>query len=412
MSERIAPEVRLKVLVVHSQQNSRDGGGSFRILSSFLRDFDRKRFEVKFVLSILDGSTDRSGSSTLGRIIDYGIKVHQLRVPMNQASINPFLQLKYICGTLRSTWSLYRLIRLEDIDVVYTNSLNIISSGLAGRLAGVWNIYHVHEIVRRPVIVARALARVVGKLADKLICVSEAAEQPFLEVGIKPDKLVHVPNCIDLDIFSSSLSGERVRKEFSNGQDVKLIVSVGRLIPKKGHHCVVRAAEMVIREYPSARFLIVGHSKRAKDSYERELSDEISRLGLDKQVLLTGMRDDVPEIMAGADVAILAATSETTPESFGLVLLEAMAMGTPVVASRLGGIPEVVEDGKNGFLVPPRDSKALAKAILSLLRDDKSASEAGRYGQSIVRDRFDAADYSKKIETVLLQARRRQRVPI
>jgi colanic acid/amylovoran biosynthesis glycosyltransferase len=107
--------------------------------------------------------------------------------------------------------------------------------------------------------------------------------------------------------------------------------------------------------------------------------------------------------MAAADLVVLASSSEVTPEAAPLVILEALAMGTPVVASKLGGIPEMLPDGENGYLVPPRDAGALADGILRLLQNEQKAREMGRAGQAWVRQHCNAVHYSGQIQNILLQ---------
>ncbi|MFQ6114339.1 MAG: glycosyltransferase family 4 protein, partial [bacterium] len=223
-------------------------------------------------------------------------------------------------------------------------------------------------------------------------------------VGVQASKLVKVSNCIDLDIFSTSRTGRSVRSEFASNGDEKLVASVGRLVPKKGHHYVIQAARRVVDKYPTARFLIVGVSRTEKDDYLENLVNQVKRTGLEEHVIFTGPRDDIPDVMAAADVAVLASSSDYTPEASPLVVLEALAMGTPVVASNLGGIPEILHDGKTGYLVPPRDSVALADAILRLLQQEQIAREMGRVGQAWVREQFSAAQYSTKIQNVVLES--------
>lgn len=404
MNNKIDSEDAIRLLIVHAQATSHDCGGSFGVLNYFLKGVDHNRFDVQVVLSLLDKQRPEPDSPVVRYVRDWGAKSHFLYVPMNQRRADIVFLSKYFVHLAFSVWKLFRLVRRERIDIVYTNSLNILASGLAARMAGVKSIYHIHEIVRKPRVVAKALVRVVGMLADTLICVSEAVKAPFLEVGVPENKLVTVPNCIDLDRFAISYTGRKVRREFAPGGDEKLVASVGRIVPKKGHQHVVEAAKMVLDKFPSARFLIVGASRTEEDNYLQLLIEQVKRNGLQDRVIFTGPRDDMPELLAGVDVAVLAAASHSTPEASPLVVLEALAMGTPVVASNLGGIPEVLHDGKTGYLVPPCDSEALAHAILRLLQHEQTAQEMGRVGQAWVRKHFHVGSYSARIQDVVLNS--------
>jgi glycosyltransferase involved in cell wall biosynthesis len=394
-----SPPIRL--LVVHAQATSHDCGGSFMVLHFLLKGLDHKRFDAQVVLSFFDERRPRPDSPALRLSAECGVKFQVLPVPMNQMSASPLVFLKYVMSLAAAIWKLCLLIRRERIEVVYTNSLNILASGIAARLTGVKSIYHIHENVHKPRLVATVLKRVAASLADTLICVSEAVKASFLGAGVSAGKLVTVNNCIDLDKFSLSHTGAKARGEFAPQGDEKLVASIGRVVPKKGHHYVIAAAKKVVKQCPTARFLIVGAGRAEKDDYRQQLADQVKQAGLEERVIFTGQRDDIPEIMAAADVVVLASGSEATPEASPLVIVEALAMGTPVVASNLGGVPEILHDGKTGYLVPPRDSAALADAILRLLQNQEKARDMGRAGQAWVRERFRATNFSARIQDIM-----------
>ena len=140
-----------------------------------------------------------------------------------------------------------------------------------------------------------------------------------------------------------------------------LVGNVAALVPHKGQRYLIEAAHLVVREIPDARFVILG---------EGELREHLERLvhehNLEKHVLLPGFRTDVLGCIKGFDVFAMSSVTE----GLGTSLLDAMACATPIVATRTGGIPEIVEDGVNGLLVPPRDAPALARAIVRLLNDE------------------------------------------
>ena len=148
----------------------------------------------------------------------------------------------------------------------------------------------------------------------------------------------------------------------------------------KGHDLFVQAAHEVAKRIPEARFLVAG---RATKDYMPVLRPLVSRLGIQNALTFMGHRFDLIEIMAGADALVLPSRSE----GLGITILEAMAVGTPVVATRVGGIPEIVVDGETGYLVPPDDVPALAEAMLRAVQPE-NAGRLGRGGQSHVRSSF------------------------
>ena len=394
------PHQKTRLLIVHAQANNHDCGGSFQMLRHLLAGLDHERFDVHCALSLLDKSAGNPDEGAWRTLTELGAQVRVLYVPVNQAGAGPVALLRYGFEVIGATLRLRKLVRRGKFDMVYTNTINMLPSGLAARLTGTKSVYHIHEIVRQPPAVAKILARMVGKLADKLLCVSRAAMAPFEEVGVPERKLAHVPNCIDLQVFDERFDGSAVRNEFLQNRDDRLIVAVGRLVPKKGFHELVEAAKDVVAEMPQARFLLVGDTK-SDDSYRQQLLRRIDELGLRDYIIFAGPRTDIPEIMAAADAAVLVAASTATPESFGLVILEALAMGTPVVATALGGIPEVLQDGEHGYLVPPNDPPALAQALLRLLQNPQRARAMGQSGKRWARQNFSGEDYAARVVEVL-----------
>ena len=154
---------------------------------------------------------------------------------------------------------------------------------------------------------------------------------------------------------------------------------MARLEPEKGHPTLLEAWSSVVAAVPNATLLVVGEGSR------REALEAMAHeLGVADRVVFTGRRDDVPAVTAALDVAVL----PSYREALGLTILEAMALSRPIVASNVGGIPEMVEDGVTGLLVPPHDAEALAAAIIRLLRDHPLADTLGRAGHDLVHEKF------------------------
>ena len=159
----------------------------------------------------------------------------------------------------------------------------------------------------------------------------------------------------------------------------QLVGVVGRLELEKGHPTLLEAWPTVLQAVPNAYLLIVGEGSRL-DALQAIARDH----GIERHVVFTGRRDDIPAVTAAFDVAVLPSYREAQ----GLTILEAMALSRPVVASNVGGIPEMIQDGVSGLLVPPHDPPALAAAIVRLLRDHPYADMLARAGHELVHDRF------------------------
>jgi glycosyltransferase involved in cell wall biosynthesis len=184
----------------------------------------------------------------------------------------------------------------------------------------------------------------------------------------------------DLDPFLNAHAHQsEFRRELGFADHHKLIGIVGRIFPIKNHTLFLDAAAWIAARDSAARFVIVGDGV-----LRRSLENQARELGIGDQVLFTGWRSDLPRICADLNVLVVSSDNEGTPVS----AIEAMAAGCPVVATRVGGLPDLIEDQKTGRLVPSRDADALASAVLDLLQSPHTARELGRNAQEFVRQRF------------------------
>ena len=207
-----------------------------------------------------------------------------------------------------------------------------------------------------------------GKLlvscADRVVAVSEANRDDIVgKLGVKPDKVVVAPNGLDFEIFEREANVPEFRKK--HGVDGPLILFVGRITKHKGIQFLIEAAPSILKEFPTARFMIVGEDY----GYLENLTKMVEKLGIGNHVIfLSGLsQDEIVQAYKSADIFVL----PSTLEAFGLVVVEAMASGTPVVASNYGGIRCLVRDGVNGFLFEVENVPDLASKILVLLRNEE-----------------------------------------
>ena len=214
--------------------------------------------------------------------------------------------------------------------------------------------------------------------------------------GFDPNLIRVIRNGVDLDRFTT-VRADRKGLFPDLGTRSQLIAVVANMnVETKGHADLIRAAAEVSREFGDAKFLLIG------DGAERaRLEAMTAELGLSKTVLFLGRRNDVPSILACCDLFVLPSWAEGLPNS----VLEAMAAGLPVVATRVGGIPEIIDDGVNGLLVAPRDSHALAAAILQLLGNEELAKQLGRSAQDRVRAQFNFERLLSELDSLYVEAR-------
>jgi glycosyltransferase involved in cell wall biosynthesis len=286
---------------------------------------------------------------------------------------------------------LLRLIRRERPLIVHTHTAK---AGTLGRLAAwlarvpvVVHTYHGHVFrgyfspakTRFFVGVERWLAR----RTDRLLSVSPQVRRELLELGIgTPERSAVVPLGLDLDPFLNGGAGGRLRRELGIEPAAPVVAIVARLVVIKAHEVFFEAASIVSRRRPDARFLVVGDGER-----RAELEALVARLALGRAVHFLGWRRDLPAIYRDVDVVALTSRNEGSPVS----LIEAMAAGRPVVATGVGGVPDLVEHGVNGYLVGPDQPAELADALLALLADPGRREAFGGAGRKRVYPAF-AAD--------------------
>ena len=214
---------------------------------------------------------------------------------------------------------------------------------------------------------------------DQLIAVSAAIEAKLVAEGRTAAPVQRIYNGVDLSRYDHQEPCCTLPEEYGLEPGSQIVGVVARLEPEKGHATLLEAWPAVLRAVPDCYLLIIGEGSR-RESLEAQARD----LRIAHRVIFTGRRDDVPAVTAALDVAVLPSYREAQ----GLSILEALALSRPVVASNVGGIPEMITDGVNGLLVPPHDADALASAIILLLRDHPYADALGRAGHDMVHDRF------------------------
>lgn len=292
---------------------------------------------------------------------------------------------------LRAVGQLARLMRRVRPTIVHTHTAK---AGAVGRVAAllarvpvVVHTYHGHVLrgyfppakTRLFVAIERALAR----WTDRLLAVSESVRAEILGLGIGcPERFTVVPLGLDLDRFvgADTRRGE-FRAELGCRADVPLVGIVARLVPIKAHELYLEAAAAVRRAVPESRFILVGDGERRP-----ALANLARSLGLENCVHFLGWRNDLDRIYADLDLVVLCSRNEGSPVS----LIEGMAAGRAVVATRVGGIPDLVEHDVTGYLTAPDDPAELARAIVDLLQDANRRAAFGEAGRKRVYPAFSA----------------------
>ncbi len=306
--------------------------------------------------------------------------------------------LSYPLAVLR----LARIARLERIDVLHAHLYHPSVVGLLGALVARtplriqtrhYSDYHTRVGRKAHLQVDRFCAR----LSHAVIAVSQHTADHLIQVEGVPARKVHaIPNGIDFDrVRPSSADVVAQKRAALAGPGEVLLLTVGRLHPEKGYDQLFPALQRALpRATARPRLLVAGTGP-----YEHTYRTQVTALGLDDHVRFLGFRSDVPDLLSAADVFVLPSVAE----AFGLAVAEAVYVGTPVLATRCGGIPEIVDDARDGILVPPGDVVALAEGLVLLINHaDRRRALAGA-GREKIRERFSFERMIRAYEALYLQ---------
>jgi len=299
-----------------------------------------------------------------------------------------------------------RLIRQKKVDLLHAHEFAMNFYGcIAARIMGIPIITTVHgkgyyaDKWRR-----RFAYRFVSRNSLRMVAVSEDVRHFLItEVGASPDHLATIYNGIDPKPFTPSEEVAGIRKELGIEGTALVIGTIGSLYPVKGHGYLLNAAARVASVLPGAIFLIAGRGELLNP-----LQEEAGKLGIIKNVRFLGFREDIQAILQAMDLFVLPSLSE----GLSLSLLEAMAAGKPVVATNVGGNPEVVLHGITGYLVPPKDPESLALRVVELLKDRSLAQQFGANGQRRVYERFRIEQMVKSYQELYKEALMKRKVII
>lgn len=364
---------KIKVLRIIGRLNV--GGPAIHVVN-LTAGLDPTRYQT----SLVAGSENVAEGSMLDYALSRGVQPNVIPEIVTAFSLAP--------RDVKALVKLYALIRRERPHIVHTHTAKAGFLGrIAARLAGVPVIVHTfHGHVLNgyygPVKnwLLRRIEHSLAAISDRLVTVSEQVKVELVAHGVaRAEMITVIPLGFDLEPFlNCHVQRGEFRRELGLSNEIRLVGIVGRLFPIKNHHLFLQAAAKIVAQHP-ARFVIVGDG-----ALRSALEQQARELGIVDRVLFTGWRRDLPRIYGDLDVLVVSSDNEGTPVS----AIEAMAAGCPVVATRVGGLPDLISDSTIGRLVPPRDADALASAVLDLIHSPKAARELGRNASEAVRKRF------------------------
>lgn len=297
---------------------------------------------------------------------------------------------------IRSVLRVLRILRRRKISLVFSNSSVAFSGALAAKMKKIPHIWSIHEILSGKNSLLhfffgkRALLRLISWLSTRIIVNSSASQKAFEEN--KKIRLVY--NGIETN-HKNARSEESLREEFGLLKNDFILSVVGKIYREKGQREVTMAVDSLRQTYPQVRLLIVGGVKDR--DYYLELERLIEERNLEQHVIFTGYRRDILEFLRFVNLLVVA----SSVDSFGLAALEAMSVGTPVLAVCAGGLPEVISPGDNGFLIESPDPELIREAVQSLLQNPSRMKEVSEKGIQTAKKRFSSEEQIKKIQKVM-----------
>jgi glycosyltransferase involved in cell wall biosynthesis len=343
-------------------------GGTEGQMMTLCRSLDPKRFDLEF--------------ACLRRIGPFVKEIEDRGLPLTDYGFSSFRSVTALSQQMKFA----RYVSRQGVDIVHSYSFygNVFAIPPA-RLAGTpVVIASIRDLGLYLTPLQRRVQRYACRFADCVVVNAEAVKTWLVGEGYDAARIVVIRNGVDLTRFSEAPQIDRVRREFALPAGAPIVAVASRLSRMKGLEQFLEAAAVIAQRSTEARFLIIGEPPPFDLGYLDELKSLAGRLGIGDRVIFTGLRSDVPTLLAGANVAVMPSLNEALSNA----LLESMAAGAAVVATRVGGTPEALVDGENGLLVPPDDVAALSGAVTRLLEAPELAARLGRAARQSIADRF------------------------
>lgn len=393
--------------VLYVDHTAEIGGGEIALLN-LVRNLDSERVRPIVLLLSNGPLVERMRPIAETHVLELNSDV--TKIAKDSLGWRSIFKLKPVWITALHVIKVSQFARREHIQVIHTNSLKSdIIGGLAAKIAGIPVIWHVRDRIEPdylPRSVVRAFRFLCRVLPDFVIANSTATLETLQLMGKREGEAI--ASGIDLspvgnDVVHDGCEVEDASPRRNNvlrGAGEIHIGLIGRISPWKGQHIFIESAAILRSLYPNARFHIIGAPLFAEREYEQQLHAMCDRLCLSEVVYFSGFVKDVPSRIAQLDIVVHAST---TGEPFGQVIIEGMAQQKPVVATNGGGVPEIVENGVTGLLVPMGDAPAMANAVQYLLENPQAAREMGIQGRERVLASFTIQTTARKVEAVYKQ---------
>ena len=363
-------------------------GGSEKVSLTFLRNVDRTRFDIYPTVLIRPWEKD----TVFVRQLEDAYPLYKLPVAIRPGSVG-----RDHLRVIRCVKSLHRYLSKRSVHILHTHGYFADIIGIpVSKLLGLSHISTCHGFISNNTKLAmyNMLDRFVLRFCDRIIVVSEGIKDELIKGGIRKSRITVIQNAIenrenyDPSLFSAHR--KKMRRLLNIGDSEFLVGYVGRLSEEKGLRYLIEAREGIGPNGKPFKIVLIGEGP-----YRKGLEDLAKRKGLEMEVIFAGFHLDVEEWFAALDIFVLPSLTEGTPMS----LLEAMSFGCPVIAARVGGVAKVIEDGVNGVLIGPGDSRMLAEKIEMFLNDPFMRRELGERAARLIEKDYNVHDWCRRIET-------------
>lgn len=354
--------------------------GAERVMLTFLNNFNRQILSVS-VASYLN--LNQQDNLFTKAVAQCNIPFHKILIGRN--------------NLLAELWQTINLIKTNHVDILHTHGYRSDISGFfAAKYAGIPIVSTIHgwTPISRKLRAYEALDRWCLKRFDKVFCVSNVIYTALIQSGFSDNHLHYLHNAVDSVAGNSSYDSGQLREEMGCTPQDTLILSVGRLSPEKGLKILLWSFKEKYSDTKNVKLIIAGDGPQRS-----ELEEIVKEIKIAEQVVFTGHRDNIQDYYKVANLFVMPSLTE----GFPMALLEAMQAGLPVIATKVGGIPDIIESGVNGLLIEAGNIESLGDALEMMLSDPPRAAQLSRNGKETVKVRYAAEPWARQIESVYLK---------
>ncbi|MBN8640961.1 MAG: glycosyltransferase family 4 protein [Flavobacteriales bacterium] len=379
----------ISILFIHQ---SSDLYGSDKTLLLLLQQLDKKKYTAVVVLPLNGPLKEELEKIGVKVIISPVLKLYRnIFTPKNIVLF--FNQLRTSLKTIK---------KLDDeyhFDIIYSNTLAVLLGAIYSRKAKIKHIWHVHEIIVHPKIIAKIFPKLLRKYADVVVCNSSATKNNLIvrEPNLASKSIV-ILNGIE---FNTNTISSLSKSEIGFKQNDCVITLAGRISRLKGHKWLLNTFTNYFSAYDNVKLLFVGSPVLGQEYYLSEIEQKIAENKLEDKVKILPFTKDLNAIWNITDIAVMPSTEA---ESFGLVAVEAMYAQKPVIGSDLGGLKEIIQNNETGFLIEPNNEEAFSKALTTLIENPELRDLFGQKGHQRVKEEFSLDRYVKQFEVLFAKS--------